>query len=113
MRRRGLPRSARRSRGAEDGAPSSSTQELHLQEQAKIAARREGLQEGAAQKARLTLTKLLQLKFGQRPPQVLERVETASEPELDGWLEQTMTADTPESVPLDAGPQRNVERLHF
>ena len=76
--------------------------ERQLHQQAMVVARREGLreglQEGATRKARLNLTKVLKLKFGELPPEVPARIQDASEPELDRWLEQTITAETLDSV---------------
>jgi hypothetical protein len=76
--------------------------ERQLHQQEMVVARREGLreglQEGATRKARLNLTKVLKLKFGELPPEVPARIQAASEPELDRWLEQTITAETLDSV---------------
>jgi predicted transposase/invertase (TIGR01784 family) len=72
--------------------------ERQLHQQEMVVARREGLEEGATRKARLYLTKVLKLKFGELPPEVPARIQAASEPELDRWLEQTITAETLDSV---------------
>lgn len=49
-------------------------------------------------KARFSLTKRLQLKFGELLGEARQRIEVSSEPELDRWLEQTITAENLDSV---------------
>jgi hypothetical protein len=56
--------------------------------------RQEGLLLGKAQ----VLLKLMRLKFGVVPEEVVARVEGASEAELEAWTERILTAETLEAL---------------
>lgn len=49
-------------------------------------------------KLRHQMLQMLRLKFGEFPNDLVARVETASEEELDRWSERLLVADTPEAV---------------
>jgi hypothetical protein len=72
--------------------------ELYFYEHGLHVSREEGREEGALQQARSTLTRLLQLKFGDVPESARARVAAASQSELDLWLERVLTAENVEAV---------------
>jgi len=60
----------------------------------KAEGRAEGKAEGRAEGKAETLRKLVSLKFGALPDSALQLIATASEAELDSWIERVLTADS-------------------
>jgi len=60
--------------------------------------RAEGLAEGRTLGERLVLQKQLTRKFGELPAHVLDRLEGASEAELESWADRLLTASTLDEV---------------
>jgi predicted transposase/invertase (TIGR01784 family) len=60
--------------------------------------RKQGRTEGRTEGERLVLRRLLALKFGALPVEVLERLERAGETELERWAERVLSAATLDEV---------------
>ena len=58
----------------------------------------EGEAKGLEQHARQTLQRQLAHKFGPLPDHFEQRIEQASQPELDHWLDQVLDATSLENV---------------
>jgi predicted transposase YdaD len=69
-----------------------------LIEQGRHEGREEGRQEGLLLGEARVLLKLMRLKFGAVPDEVVARVEAASEAEIEQWAERILTAETLEAV---------------
>ena len=49
-----------------------------------------------------TLVRLLERRFGPLPPAARRRIDRATQPELDGWLDAVLNAPTLDAVFRDA-----------
>lgn len=58
----------------------------------------EGREEGRAEGQAKTLGKQLQLKFGQLPDAISQKLQQASEAELDLWTERILFAESLDAV---------------
>jgi predicted transposase YdaD len=63
--------------------------------------RQEGREEGREEGQRLTLLKLLRLRFHELPASALARIEAANSKQLDLWAERVLTAQTLEEAIAD------------
>jgi predicted transposase/invertase (TIGR01784 family) len=77
--------------------------ELKLYEYGAATIRAEAHADGRAYGKQATLRRQLALKFGELPSQVEARIASATETDLDLWLERLLSADTLEAVFSDAG----------
>ena len=68
--------------------------ELKLHEYGAALLREQGRSEGKRQ----TLLRLLAIKFGELPPEPVSRIATASEADLELWLERLLSATALDSV---------------
>ena len=57
-----------------------------------------GIEKGAQEKSRNTLTKLLTLRFGSLPEAAFQRLGEARVEQLDAWIEKVLFASTLEDV---------------
>jgi predicted transposase/invertase (TIGR01784 family) len=64
----------------------------------KAEGRTEGKAEGRTEGKADTLRALARLKFGALPDSAARRIASASEAELDGWLERVLTADSVDAL---------------
>ena len=60
--------------------------------------RDEGRTQGRLQGRIEQLVRLVRLKFGELPPEVITKLEAASEDQLDAWTERILTAETLEAL---------------
>jgi len=72
--------------------------ELKLHEYGAALMREQGRSEGRSEGKRQTLLRLLAIKFGELPPEPVSRIATASEADLDLWLERLLSANALDSV---------------
>ena len=63
-------------------------------EQGRLEGREEGREEGKEE----TLRRLLERRFGPLPPAAIQRVESASLAELEGWFDRLLDARTLQEV---------------
>jgi hypothetical protein len=54
----------------------------------------EGLEAGERRALASTLTRQVRLRFRDIPPEAVARIEAATKPELERWLERILTAET-------------------
>jgi hypothetical protein len=63
--------------------------------------RTQGRAEGRTEEARSLLLRLMEVRFGTIPAEVIERVQAAELGELERWTERILTAATPEEIFAD------------
>ncbi len=71
---------------------------MTLAEELRQVGRQEGREEGRQQERVAILSKLLQLKFGELPAEMQQKVQRASLADLERWTEQVLTATTLEEA---------------
>ena len=67
---------------------------LEGKEEGRIEGKEEGLEAGERRALASTLTRQVRLRFRDIPPEAVARIEAATKPELERWLERILTAET-------------------
>jgi predicted transposase YdaD len=67
---------------------------LEGKEEGRIEGKEEGLEAGERRALASTLTRQVRLRFRDIPPEAIARIEAATKPELERWLERILTAET-------------------
>jgi predicted transposase YdaD len=83
-------------------APAAKEAVMTIAEELKALGMQQGIQQGREQGIqqgkRVTLEKLMTLKFGPLSHAVRARIQAADLEKLDRWLERILSADTPDAV---------------
>ena len=67
---------------------------LEGMEKGRLEGREEGLEAGERRALASTLNKLARLRFRDVPREAAARIEAATKPDLERWLERILTAET-------------------
>ena len=72
--------------------------DVQAMEKGRQEGRQEGLIEGHTDRARRTLERLLTRRFGPLHPDALDRIQQATLPQLEAWLDRIIDATSAQAV---------------